>query len=74
MIGGNRGRQSMSGVAADRCALAIDQWPIVLDQTLERFPAEIEPVEGGITALEIGHDAQRLRVMIEPARAGKAFV
>ena len=46
----------------------------MLDQTLERLPAEIEAIEGGIPALKIRHDAQRLRVVIEAPAAGEAFV
>ena len=35
---------------------------------------EIEPVEGGIAALQLGDDAQRLRVVIEAAEAAKRLV
>ena len=60
--------------SGQRRALAIDQRTIVLDQAFECFPAQIEAIESGIAALEIRHDAQRLRVMIKSAGSGKAFV
>ena len=45
-----------------------------LTRPFQGFPGEIEPVEGGIAALELGDDAQRLRVVIEAAEAAERFV
>ncbi len=39
----------------------------MLDEPLQRFPRQVEPVEGGITLFELGDDAQRLGIMIEAA-------
>ena len=46
----------------------------MLDQAFQRLPGEIEAVECGIAALERGHDAQRLGVVIEAAEGGEAVV
>src|SRR5581483_10035849 len=40
----------------------------------ERFPDEIEPVELRIALLEMGNDAQSLRVVVEAAIWGEALV
>ena len=48
-----------------RCRRSIGA--VVLDQALERLPGEIEPVEGGIAALEPGHDPERLGIVVEAA-------
>ena len=73
-IGDNRRRRALSGVAADRQARAIDQWAIVLDEAFERFPTQVQTVERGVPALEIGHDAQGLRVVIKAAKPGETFI
>ena len=53
-------------------------WPgqraVVLDQPLERLPAQVEPVEFGIAPLEPRHHAQRLRVVVEAAPGAHALV
>ncbi len=46
----------------------------MLDQALQRLPGEIEAVEGGVAALQLGDDAQRLRVVIEAAEAAERLV
>ena len=52
----------------------LGQWTVVLDDALERFPGQVQPVELGITMLQRGHDPQRLGVMIEAAMGLEAFV
>ena len=42
-----------------------DQWAIVFDHALQRFPREVKSVEGRIAPLQFGQHAQRLRVVIE---------
>src|SRR5262249_37198904 len=42
---------------------------VMLDETLERFPSEVESVETRIFPLEFGHYAQRLGVVVETALA-----
>jgi len=54
-------------VTPDRGAVTRSQRAVVLDDTLQRFPGQIEPVEIGITMFQRGDDAQRLCVVIEPA-------
>ncbi len=39
----------------------------MLDEALERLPGQIEAVEAGIAALQIGDDAQRLGIVVEAA-------
>jgi hypothetical protein len=41
----------------------------VLHQPLQRLPGQIETVKSRIPALQLGDDAQRLRVVIEAAEA-----
>ena len=43
------------------------QRAVVLGQTLERLPGQVQPVPSGITALQQGHHAQALRIVVEPA-------
>ena len=51
-----------------RVARTVPQGAVVLDDTLKRFPCQVEPVEPGIPALQAGYDAQRLRVVIKAAK------
>ena len=46
----------------------------MLDQPLERFPGEIEPVEIGVAALQRGDDPQGLRIVVEAAIGPEHFV
>ena len=59
----HRPRPSPSSGSVDR--------PIMLGEPLERFPAQIEPVEIGIGIFERGHEPQRVGVVIEPAGIGE---
>ena len=43
------------------------QRPVMLDQPLERFKGQVQPVEARIFPLELGDHAQRLGVMVEAA-------
>jgi hypothetical protein len=47
--------------------LAFDQRAIVLDEPFERLPGEVDAVIFGVAALQLGDDAQRLRIVIEAA-------
>ena len=66
----NRKGQSVSGVAADRLAAGIGQRAVVLDQAFERFPGQVEPVEGRIAPLEPGDHAEALGIVVEAAAPG----
>ena len=41
---------------------------VVLGEPFKRFPAEVQAIEVGIRRLEPGHDADRMGVMVKPAR------
>ncbi len=64
----------MLAIGAKRRPLPVGERAIVLDQTFQRLPGEIEPVEARIAALERGHHAQGLRIVIEAAKRFEAFV
>jgi hypothetical protein len=53
--------------ARDRRCMRRLQRAVVLDETLQRFPGEIEPVEFRVAMLKPGHEAQPMRVVIEAA-------
>ena len=74
VVGEDRRRHAVLGIAPDRRAVAVGQRAVVLDQPFERLPGQIEPVEIRIAALERGDDAQRLRVVVEAADAAEAAV
>ena len=46
----------------------------MLDQALQRFPGQVEPVELRVAALERGDDLERLGVVVEAAETGQALV
>ena len=64
----------MRAIAAERRPVAIGERTVVLDQAFQGLPGEVEAVEGGITALQRGDDAQRLCVVIEAAEGGETFI
>ena len=45
-----------------------------LTRPFQRFPGQVEAVEGGIAALQVGDDAQRLGVVVEAAEAAQGLV
>ena len=45
----------------------IAQRAVVLGEALERLPGQVQPVPAGIAALQQGHHAQALRVVVEAA-------
>ena len=50
--------------------VAADQRAVVLGEALERLVGQVQPVERGVAALQLGDDAQRLGVVVETAAAG----
>ena len=46
----------------------------MLDQAFERFPGEVEAVEGRVAALQRGDDAQGLRIVVEAAEGREAGI
>src|SRR6266700_964240 len=64
----------MLAITSDRGAASLRQRPVVLDDTLERFPSQVEPVEFGIAMFQRCDDAQALRVMVKPAMGFEAGV
>ena len=61
-------------VAAKRQSLPVGERAVVLDEPFERFPGQVETVEGRIAALQRRHHPQRLRVVIETAEGAQALV
>src|SRR5207237_8749856 len=57
----------MLAITSDRGAASLRQRPVVLDDTLQRFPGQVESVEFGIAMFQRCDDAQALRVMVESA-------
>ena len=45
----------------------MSQRAVVLGEALQRLPGQVQPVPAGVTALQQGHHAQALRVVVEPA-------
>ncbi len=74
VVVGDHLRHADVAVFADRLAVRIGQRPVVLDDAFERFPGEIEAVEGRVAPLDRGDDAQGLRVVVEAAEVGEAGV
>ena len=61
------GNAAAARSAASARRLRLEQRPVVLDEALQRLPGEVQPVEGGVAALQAGDDAQRLGVVVEAA-------
>src|SRR5665213_3547847 len=74
VVGQNRLRHAAFAVMRDGTAVAIDERAVVLDQTFERFPGEVETVIGRVAALQIGDDAQRLSIVVEAAEPAQGCV
>ena len=41
--------------------------PVMLDQPFQRFPGQIEAIEIGIAMLQLGHQPQRMGIVVEAA-------
>ena len=61
-------------IAADRPILGIDQRTVVLENALQRLPAQVQAVMLGVAVLEPGDDADRLHVVVEAAELGHLVV
>ena len=62
-----RRRQPAAGIAGHRRAIRPQQRAIVLYQPFQRLECQIKAIEGGVTLLQLGDDAKRLRIVIEAA-------
>ena len=71
---GERAGQKVGAGRDVRGRAGIGERTIVLEDALERLPAQIEPVMLGVAVLEPGHDAERLQIVIEAAAAGHLLV
>ena len=60
-------RHAALAVAPDGVPGPVGERAVVLHQTLERLPGEVEAIELGIAALQPGDDAQGLGVVVEAA-------
>ena len=65
---------AVPAIAPDRGAAAFGERPVVLDDALQRFPGQVEPVEFRIAMLQRRDDAQALRVMVESAMRFEARI
>jgi hypothetical protein len=74
VVGENRRRHAMLGIAGGGLAGAVGERAVVLDQPFERLPRQVEAVEGGIAALQIGDDAQAVRIVVETADAAQSLL
>ena len=52
VVVGDPARHAVLAIAADRRAVGVGQRAVVLDQALQRFPGEVQPVEAGIAPLQ----------------------
>ena len=48
-------------------SVSLRQRAVVLDDTFQRFPGQVEAVKIGVAMLQRGDDAQGLRIVVEPA-------
>src|SRR6516165_6969281 len=67
-------RNAVSPIVLKRRAGAVGERTIVLDQALERFPGQIQAVEGWIALLQYRHYAERLSIVIEAADCRQAGI
>jgi hypothetical protein len=74
IVGEDRGGNAPGAPAFQRPPLRVDQRAIVLDQPLERLLGQVEAVEIGVAALEFGHQAQAVAVVVETAMRSHAGV
>ena len=49
-------------------------WAIVLSEAFERFPTKVEAIEVGIRRLQLRHEPDAVRIMVEPAGIGESGV
>ena len=68
------GRNASRAVPRGGRARGVDKRAVVLDQPRQGRLGEVEPVEGGVAALELGDDPERVAVVVEAAVAGHAGV
>ena len=48
--------------------------PVMLGEPFQRFPGQVQAVEGGVAGLQPGDDAERLHIVVEAAAAGERGV
>ncbi len=74
VVAEDRRRNAARPVALGRRARGVEQRSVVLDQPRQRRLGQVEPVELGVAALELGDDAQGVAVVVEAAVLGHAGV
>src|ERR1700722_8604220 len=67
-------RHASLAIAPGRSSLPVKHRAIVLDEAFERLPSEVEAVEMRVAALQPGHEAQGLRIMVETSVISHAIV
>ena len=63
----DRRGKSAFGIARGDLSIGLQKRSVVFDEPFQCLPSQIEPVEGGVAAFELGDDPQRLGVVIEAA-------
>ncbi len=74
VIGPDRLGHAALAVALERAALGVHERAVVLDEPLDRLLRQIEAVEIGVAALELGDEAQAVAVVVEAAVGRHASV
>ena len=74
IISDDRGRNAARPVSLGGRARGVKKRPVVLYEARQRRLRQIEPVKGGIAALEFGDDAQAMAVVVEAPVLGHAGV
>ena len=74
IVAEDRSRNAARPVALGRRARGVEQRPVVLDEPRQRRLGQVEAVELGVMALELGDDAQSVAVVVEAAVLGHAGV
>ena len=74
IVAKDRGRNAARAVSFGRRAGGVKQRAVVFHQPRQGRLGEVEPVEGGVAALEFGHDPQGVAIVVEAAMLGHAGV
>ena len=55
-------------------AIGLHKRAVMFDEPFQRLPSQIESIEGGVAAFELGDNSQRLGVMVEAAVRSHEFI
>lgn len=60
-------RETILLIAADRAAIFVRKRAVMFRYAFERFPSQVQAIERRVASLQLCHDAQTLRIVIEAA-------